>query len=366
MKKVMFLISNLNVGGTERALINMLEFMDKNSYEVDVWLLEKKGGFLTELPEWVNLKVVEDYSKVSDWIMKPPLSVIKKLFHERKIMLALKLFLTHFIFKITKDRTKYYNVVLSQMADVEKTYDAAVAYSGPMDFITLYILKKVRAKEKIQWIHFDVSKFGFSTKLADRNYRFFSQIAVVSKAAAEKLIEKIPRMKNKIKVIPNFLPEKLCLQKASEYNPYDENDNSKKLLTVGRLTAEKGQIIIPEVVKLLLERGIKDFVWFVVGTGKEEEKVKNKIKEYGIEKYVRMEGLTDNPYPYYSGADLYVQTSLHEGYCITIAEALLFGNYVISTDVAGAYDQIKNEETGVITKYDALLLANEVEKYIKK
>lgn len=360
----MFLISNLNVGGTEKALINMLEIMDKDLYEVDVWVLQKKGGFLNELPEWVNLKVVDGYEEIEEWIMGIPLQIVKKLAYKGEIITAIKLGVTHLILKATRDRTQYYNVVLNTMSDIKEVYDTAIAYAGPADFLTMYILNKVKADEKIQWIHFDISKFGLNTKLVARNYPLFDRIVVVSKVAAEKLIQKVPSIKEKVEVIPNFLPEKLCLKKSLEYNPYG-NETRKRLLTVGRLTSEKGQIIIPEVVNLLIKRGIEDFVWYVVGDGNQRKVIDEKIKEYGLEEYIKMEGLTNNPYPHYKGTDLYVQTSLHEGYCITIAEALLFQKYVISTDVAGAYDQIKDKEIGVITKFDAECLADEIERYIK-
>ena len=127
------------------------------------------------------------------------------------------------------------------------------------------------------------------------------------------------------------------------------NRNKKIILTVGRLTSEKGQIIIPEIVRLLIDKGIDNFIWYIVGDGNQRGKVQDKILEYQVNNYIKLEGVQKNPYPYYKGADLYVQTSLHEGYCITIAEALLFSKYVISTDVAGAYD-IK-ELTNTIETY---------------
>lgn len=44
-KKVMLLISNLNIGGTEKALINMLNVMEEKDFNVDVYVLEKKVDF---------------------------------------------------------------------------------------------------------------------------------------------------------------------------------------------------------------------------------------------------------------------------------------------------------------------------------
>lgn len=96
-----------------------------------------------------------------------------------------------------------------------------------------------------------------------------------------------------------------------------------------------------------------------------KEKIEEEIIKYNISDNIEMVGLTDNPYPYYKGADLYVQTSLHEGYCLTIAEALLFNKYVISTDVAGAYDQITSEKIGSIIAYDTCEIAKNIENYFR-
>lgn len=364
-KKIMILISNLNIGGTEKALLNMLEIMDQNTYEVDVYLLEKKGGFLNELPEWVNLKIIDDYHHIASWIMDAPWLVIKKLIFNHKFITALELAFTHLIMKLTGDRTRYFNIVLNNMKNIEKYYDVAIAYAGPFDFITSYILKKVVAKEKIQWIHFDVSKFNFSIEFAKTNYKFFNKIVVVSRNAANKLLEKLPSIKDKIEIIPNFLPERQCMEKSFEFDPYKKVKNKKIILTVGRLTSEKGQVIIPEIIRLLVDKGFDDFIWYIVGEGGQKKRIQDKINEYQLNNYIKLEGIQKNPYPYYKGTDLYVQTSLHEGYCITIAEALLFNKYVISTDVAGAYDQIKTDKVGKIIKYDIKELTNIIEAYFK-
>ena len=367
MESVMFLISSFNIGGTEKALINMLEIMDKDKYEVDIYVLEKKGGFLSELPDWINLYEITEYPRIAPLILNIPINIVMDLLKKGRFFLAIKLAFTHLLYKLSDDRSSYYNVVLKEMENINKKYDVSIAYTGPFDFVTMFILKKVNAKRKIQWIHFDISKFKFNEKFAKKNYKNFNEIITVSEGSAEQLIKILPELKNKIKVIHNFVPQKKCFQKAEEFSPFNENELRSKfiILTVGRLTAEKGQIIIPKIVKKLLNRGLNNFIWYIVGDGLLMNKIKKSISENQVDEYIKMVGEISNPFPYYKNADLYVQTSLHEGYCLTIAEAKMFDKYIISTDVVGAYEQIKRKEQGEIVKYDEEQLANAILSFFR-
>lgn len=295
--------------------------------------------------------------------IESPLKVVAKLARDKKIVTAARLLAAHAIYKIGGDRSAYYFSVLSHFSGVDKVYDTAIVYTGPFDFASCYVLGKVKAKQYLQWIHFDVSKFGFNENLAKKIYPRFDKIIAVSSEAAKELAKRVPSVKDKIAVIPNFVPVLSCRQKAMEYEAYAKDENKFKLLTVGRLSAEKGQWIIPDIVEALLKMGMHNFKWYVVGEGGQKESVEKNISERKLSEYIEMTGLKKNPYPYYKDTDLYVQTSLHEGYCITIAEAKIFGKYVISTDVAGAYDQIINPETGKIIERDIDTMAKAIYHY---
>lgn len=365
-QKIMFLLYTMNVGGTEKALLNMLETMSPELYEVDLFLLKKKGGYLSDLPKWINLKIVENYDSVHSLIMQPPIEVLKNEFSYGNLVFFFQLFCAYIYYKLSKNITLYLNLVLKTIPDVQIEYDVAIAYAGPFDFISLYILNKVKAKEKIQWIHFDVSKIGFNESFARYNYKRFDKIVVVSNQAAEILGQLVPSVKAKIQIIPNFLPVSSCLKKSDEFNPYSGYKGKYKILTVGRLTLEKGQNIIPSMVTTLIDWGMKNFQWYIVGDGNQLDNIKNEIDKLSLNEYIKLEGLQKNPYPYFKGCDLYVQTSLHEGYCITIAEALLFNKYVISTDVAGAHEHITDDSIGKIVEREVKVMAEAIyKKYIE-
>ena len=65
-KKILFMIINMNIGGTEKALLNMVEEIDNNEYDVTIMMLEKYGGFLKDIPKWVNIKYFENYNDIKE------------------------------------------------------------------------------------------------------------------------------------------------------------------------------------------------------------------------------------------------------------------------------------------------------------
>ncbi len=77
--------------------------------------------------------------------MDPPLQISMIEFKRCHLINAFMIAFNHLISKITGDRTGYYRWVLKKYKKIEKEYDAAIAYAGPMDFITVFVLDKVKA-----------------------------------------------------------------------------------------------------------------------------------------------------------------------------------------------------------------------------
>ena len=66
MKKVLLMGINMNVGGTEKALLSMISEMPRDKFEIDILMLEKYGDFLNELPKDVNIKYLDYYTDIKD------------------------------------------------------------------------------------------------------------------------------------------------------------------------------------------------------------------------------------------------------------------------------------------------------------
>lgn len=364
MKKVLFVLNNMNIGGTEKAFLNYVDTLSSDEYDVTLLLLEKSGGFLPFVPERVHIKVMDDYESMKREIMDPPLQVAKNYLKEGKPIRAFCIALLHGLFKFTEDRTMYYRYVLKGHEEQEK-YDVAIAYCGPFDFLTVYVRYFVHAAKKIQWIHFDVSKFNFNTKMCKRLYPKFDEIRVVSEEAKEQLLKKIPEITGKTITVPNVVSSEQCRKMADMGEGFTDHFDGIRIVTVGRLSEEKGQDIIPEVAARLKEAGIY-FKWYLVGDGKLRPVIEQKCREYDVTENIVFLGVQANPYQYLKQADMYVQTSIHEGFCITLAEAKAFDLPIVSTDCAGAHEQLDGQKCCAVVQRSTTELYNAIFVYLQR
>lgn len=347
MKKLLFMCINMNIGGTEKALLTMLNEIDDSKYDITLLMLEEYGGFLNEIPSFVKVKYVDEYKSIKPFVNEPPKILIKRLIKNKAYLTGLSTLLNYSISKITKNISYYYKYILKNIKGIDEEYDLAVAYAGPMDFITYFVLNKIKAKKKVQWIHFDINKIGFNRKFAKRNYKKFDKIFVVSEEGKEKLINLIPALNNKVEAFFNIISCNLIENMSKNEKSFDDLFDGVRILTVGRLSKEKGQELTINVLARLKNEGYK-VRWYCIGDGPEKYNYRNRIKRLDIENDYILLGSKLNPYPFMKDCDIYVQPSKHEGYCITLGEARCFNNPIVTTNFTGANEQIKNEVTGLV------------------
>ena len=348
-KRILFMIISMNIGGVEKALLNMLKTMDSSQNEVTVLMLEKKGGFLNSLPNWVKVDELSYYRDIKEEFNKPPKELILNYLKSGNIFRAIYFFIISLFCKLKGDRELLLKALFSKYPDYIGEYDEAIAYAGPMALIDYYIANKVKAKRKLGWIHFDITTVGIDINLSRKLYRKFDEINIVSKDAKEKFDSVFPEFKNKTKVFYNVILKEEILKLAGEKG-FDDNYTGLRLLTVGRISKEKGQDLAIEALKKILDRGI-DAKLYLVGTGNFEKECKKLAINLGIEDRVVFLGAKSNPYPYMKECDIYIQPSRYEGYCITLAEALIFDKKIVATKFTGALEQLKGKENSQICDY---------------
>ena len=94
--------------------------------------------------------------------------------------------------------------------------------------------------------------------------------------------------------------------------------------------------------------------------------LQQRVKEAHLEDNVVFAGAHSNPYPFVEKADMYVQSSRWEGYCITLAEAKALCKPIVTTNFAGADEQVTDGETGLVVDIDSEAIADGIEKLISK
>lgn len=349
-KKIIFMIINMNIGGTEKALLNMISDMPQEKYEITVLMLEKYGGFLSAIPCHVQVKYLQRYSEMKEVLNDPPLQTIKKLLKKGKIIKSTNILLLHSISKLFKNRNIFYKYILHNQPSLENEYDYAIAYAGPMDFISFFVANKIKAKRKIQWIHFDITQIGFNKKFANKTYKAFDRIITVSYEGKEKLIKSISQLKHKIRVIQNKVNHEEIYQLAEKGLGFTDEYSGVRILTVGRLSKEKGHDLAIHVLAKLKHEGYP-VRWYCIGEGNARSEYEQLIDKFGLKNDYILLGSKTNPYPFMKACDLYVQPSRYEGFCITLAEAKCFNKPIISTNFTGAKEQLNQNKYNQIISF---------------
>lgn len=341
MKKVLFAVKNMNVGGVEKSLLSLLNTIDRTEYEVDLLLLEKYGGFMDAIPDWVNVIICKDYAAIKNEVNLPPMQVIKSYFQNGRLGRAAKLLMAYAKTKATKDYSYYYKAVFSTVGRLPKHYDVAVSYTSIISYLTWYVNYHVDADVYVGWVHFDVSKIKPDRTMLLDLHKKMKKIYVVSQSALDAFTAMFPELKEISELRYNVVDKKQILALAEEPAEDIREPGVKTIVTLGRLTSEKGQDIVPEVAAKLKAVGLS-FKWYLIGDGGLRRQIEEKSRALGVESAVILLGTKTNPYPYLKQADLYVQTSLYEGRCISIDEAMIFECGIISTKVSGVYEQMVN------------------------
>jgi len=184
----------------------------------------------------------------------------------------------------------------------------------------------------------------------------FTEINIaVSKAVAERLIKKNISTENKLRIIHNGIDLDNFLFRDYEKREkirqkLSINQKDRLFISVGRLNKVKGHSYLIESFKKVNDQLSEDDKLIIIGDGKEKDNLLHKIKELKLSDSVFLLGRKNNVSDYLNAADLFISPSIHEGFGISIAEAMASGVPVIATDVGGVSELIEDEKTGFLLK----------------
>ena len=241
MKKIIFVIESMNIGGTEKALLSMISEIPKNKYDMTILLLENRGEFLDHIPKHIKIKCLDEYMILEKYIRKSAKELLIEEIKKRKYIQSLRTLFYYSISRISGDYNIYFNnKIMNRIETLVDEYDVAVSYQGPPSHFSAYLVsKKIKAKKKIQWIHSDVRKLNLDIKTTNKLYKNFDKIFVVSNEAKNNFIKIFPTFKNKTNVIFNIINKELILEESTKKIGFKDKFDGFRILTVGRLSGEK-------------------------------------------------------------------------------------------------------------------------------
>lgn len=343
MKKIVFVIESLHIGGAEKSLVTLLQNLDPKVFEIDLIIFNKNGLFRNFVPESVNC-IELDF---------PKLTSVERLQFFVKRKLAAKQHKAQLLWPIIENKFK----------QVPKKYDIAIAYN--QGFATYFVNTFLLAYKKYAWINTDYKKAGYDILFDYPIYSNFDKVVTVSSEVKKGFLRELEKVNRNlpITIIKDITDKKIVDQQANSVQKIKFDNNVINIVSVGRLVNYKGFQLAVESCKNLINKGC-NIKWYVVGEGSERRNLEKLVKEYSLENIFFLLGGDPNPYPYMKNSSIYVQTSLFEGLGLTVIEASLLNKPIVSTNFPTVHGIIKDEETGLIAEMNAESISKQVERLI--
>lgn len=319
--KILFLIHDLMHGGAEKVLLNLVNNMDHEKFDITVQTLFDVG---------VNKQFLSD--KVHY------ITCYKKMY---------------------RGNTKYFKLFSPEKLYrkyIKDDYDILVAYlEGSCTRIISGCPDK--NKVKITWRHFAENEKEFlqayrSMDEAKKIYQRFDKVVGVSQTVID-TFEDLTGLKgiSTVKYNTNETDKILKLCKDPVENPkFVEKEDVLKICGVAKVRPRKGFMRLAEAHKRLQDEGYKYHI-YILGEGEEQEKIQSYLDKNQIADSFTFLGYDTNPYKYVARCDWFICPSFEEGFSTAATEALVVGTPVVTTLCSGMKEMLgENNEYGIIVE----------------
>ena len=357
-KRVLFVIDSLGVGGAEKSLVTLLGLLDYSRFDVDLQLLSYGGLMGQFVPAEVNILPPLNYTQ---YLSMP---VWRQLC--RPLMLSTRL---KYSLRIRKHRmlnsdiaVAYWRSAGRSIASNPKNYDVAIAYAQGVP--TFYTIDKVSARRKLVWLNIDYRLAGTTRDYQRRFYDASDTIVPVSEFVRNVFSEVYPEFRHKMRIMPDIVDGSIVERMSLSPSDKPIDKTAPVIMTTGRLNRlQKGYDLALAAAKVLRDRGV-DFRWYAVGEGAYRGEMGHYIAENQLQDCFILLGATANPYSYMRQCDVYVQTSRHEGFGLTIAEARILNRPVVCTNFEGCTVQMADGKNGLVTSFAPEDIADAIERLL--
>lgn len=346
----------MEIGGAETALIGLLNALDPNRVDVDLFLYDHRGEMMQFIPKWVNLlPQIPKYSVLE----RPIVELVKRgfwgiaaarMWAKRISKVAYKRSGSKLENNGGLDKMSKCTTPLLPKINQSVTYDLAISFLTPHRIVA----EKVKAKKKIAWIHTDYTRVWVDVEDELKVWQKYDYVASISGDVTNTFLQVFPSLAPKIVEIENTLSPTFVRKRAELQNVDKEirHEGTITLLSVGRFSDAKNYDNVPDICKRLINETKLNIKWYIIGYGGDEALIRKKIKEAGMEEHVILLGKRSNPYPYIKACDIYVQPSRYEGKSVTVREAQMLCKPLVVTNYPTAPSQIRSGIDGVIVPMD--------------
>lgn len=331
-RRYLFIDGQLNCGGAERVLLEILRNFDYERNEVTLLQVNAGGTLIDEVPASVNL--------VAAW---PGYSWNYSVAYRFSQWLAFDIPIRHQLLKALKG----------------EHFDVAISFLEGMPLKVHAMITDV-ADRNYSWVHCDLDKdryeIGQFRKGEEiRSYNKMDGVVCVAADTAKAFHRRFPDYTSEVKVIYNpveiakikDLSDKFQVSKVSGFSEGAEF----KIVVCGRLTAPKKLDRVIRLARRIKDEGLRIKIQ-LIGDGDLREELMKLSELSGVENVVEFLGFQRNPFPYVKAADMLLSTSGYEGFSLVICEAMALGVPVVATKTAGPMEILDNDRYGLLCEHD--------------
>jgi glycosyltransferase involved in cell wall biosynthesis len=322
-RKLLFVTTKLGGGGAERHLVRIANALTATC-EVHVAVARNGGGYEDLLSKNI---VLHRLSRVA-YDCSTLLACIKAIRPLRRLLVR-----------------GHFNAVMSLLEPATFLVHQASTGVTPKPLVLASVQNNYSASSR-------QGRLSFLTRPLFRNsLTFADRVVTISEGVRSDLLNCVPKLACKTEVIYNAAIDDYT--KESLRDPYDPTpigstkQNTPVIIACGRLVPQKdfGTLLtaFSQIVKT------RPCALKILGDGPLKKKLMRHCTELGISEHVEFLGFRKNPMPYFAEADVFVLSSLWEGFGNVIVEAMSVGTPVVSTDCPfGPSEIITHEQSGLL------------------
>lgn len=300
MKKIAIFQDDLNIGGIQKSLINLLNYINYENIYIDLYLFDTNSEWIDKVNSNVNIKYLKPFKKIYKYLP----------------------------FDIALTKASF------DFSELTENYDLAIDFNSYQPWTAAAAIL-VPAEKRIIWVHNDIKikyeeewKYRVLFNAMKGKYQFFEAFSFVSEPLIDSFVEMTKVKDKEFHVIPNIIDTNEILNICMADSDVDINSENINVCAVGRLCHQKGYDIMIDYFSKAYKLN-NNLRLYIIGGGPDKEKIVSQIDSLGLNDIIFVLGSRENPYAILNRCDAFISTSRYEGQGMNIMEAKALGLQII-------------------------------------